>query len=356
MREDCIKCGSCSSIAPVIFQVLDDGVRIARQPSNKIESRLAQAALINCPTRAIRQHRTADASIEDVDQIAASLNRTEHKESNDLVGESIYYRLFDEAEKARWRMNDIPWSEIDKNRVTDRTLKLVREVVFSELTTFSASERFFKDFADDVDFTQWVAVWLYEETKHPHVLMRWLKHFGETFSTDFMLQGRETYPLMKSRMGTLVMNIISEMMASAGYLSLDRHAAEPVLKLIARNLASDEARHASSFYSYAHKLLARSASPDEEKLHALQVLYFWLTKSQQVKHPINQFFHRISDDAVLADSVEKAGFDSGAQHNRVCEMVGTLIGRPLRTKREIGASLMEFSTLVGRQRNSRTNS
>lgn len=265
----------------------------------------------------------------------------------DLLEDSIYYHLFDEAEKVRWRMTDIPWSSIEKDKITDKTLPLVREVIFSELTTFSASERFLKDFADDVDFTQWVAVWLYEETKHPHVLMRWLKHFGETFSTDFMLQGRVTYPLMKSRMGTLVMNIISEMMAAAGYLRLHNRVSEPVLKMIARNIASDEARHASSFYSYARKMIARSPFPDQERLHALEVLYFWLISSKQVQHPISQLHQRLSKTE-LSDYV--SSFDSEAVHNRVCMMIGTLIGKPLNNKQEIAKHLKELSATVAEAR------
>ena len=34
--------------------------------------------------------------------------------------------------------------------------------------------------ADDVDFTEWVSIWFYEETKHPDALLRWLGSFGVT--------------------------------------------------------------------------------------------------------------------------------------------------------------------------------
>src|SRR5262245_8077301 len=181
--------------------------------------------------------------------------------SEDVIGNFLFYRLFDEAENVRWKMSDIPWSDIDKDKVSPSFVKIVREIAFSELTTWSATDRFFKDFVDDADFTQWITVWVYEETKHPQALMRWLDSFGESFDTRFLLEGRKIFPFMKTRMGNLVMNILSEIEASSRYMGMYTAAEEPVLKLIGKNLAADEARHASGFYAYAKKILDNSKNP-----------------------------------------------------------------------------------------------
>jgi len=52
-QESCIRCASCSSIAPTIFHVGDDAAYILRQPLDEDEVDQCEAALGNCPTSAI---------------------------------------------------------------------------------------------------------------------------------------------------------------------------------------------------------------------------------------------------------------------------------------------------------------
>lgn len=52
-KEQCIRCASCSSIAPSVFYVDAAGADILRQPINQAELKQCEAALINCPTGAI---------------------------------------------------------------------------------------------------------------------------------------------------------------------------------------------------------------------------------------------------------------------------------------------------------------
>jgi ferredoxin len=53
---DCILCASCSSIAPCVFHMESSGVVILRQPHNMEEVNLCEAAVINCPTDAIKRN------------------------------------------------------------------------------------------------------------------------------------------------------------------------------------------------------------------------------------------------------------------------------------------------------------
>ena len=220
--------------------------------------------------------------------------------------------LFLEAERARWTMHAIPCSELRRDRVTPELIDLVRTIAGSELTTFSATQRFLQDFSDDVDFTSWLAVWFYEETKHPLALLRWLEELGVTVDDDFVRRGRVTAPFLRSRMATLVMNIISEMIASARYMNLRATSPEPVLSRIAEHLAGDEARHAASFFGFARARLARSADPAADRRDALKVLHLWA--SDEVRHPVN-LFERPS-----------AGLHEGALRSRVFHLIGYLIG------------------------------
>jgi ferredoxin len=52
-QEQCIRCASCSSIAPNIFYVGDVSAYILRQPVDEAELRQCEAAMGNCPTSAI---------------------------------------------------------------------------------------------------------------------------------------------------------------------------------------------------------------------------------------------------------------------------------------------------------------
>jgi hypothetical protein len=266
---------------------------------------------------------------------------------DDLIADCIYYRLFDEAERVRWRMVDVPWQAIEPDKVTPGLVALAREAALAELTTFSATRFFLQDFADDVDLSQWMSVWFYEETKHPQVLMRWLSHFAETCDSRSVLRGRVTAPFMKSRFGTLVTNIISELVASTSYLRLHRSSAEPVLAHIAKNLAGDEARHASSFYAYARKMLERSSTPDALRLDGLKVLYMWFAENDRVSHPVNEFHGRASQREATQDTASEMNIGVEPVHDRAFRMIGQLLGLSLRSAADIRAHMSELVTTNG---------
>lgn len=242
----------------------------------------------------------------------------------------LFPRLAEKAERVRWSFAQIPWQNIDRARVTPDLVDLVRDAAFSEMTTFSASQQFLKEFWEDPDFSQWVAVWFYEETRHPQVLLAWLqKAAGVHVTPDFFLRGRATAPFMKSRMGTLTTNIISEMVAAANYQNFAQACGEPVLAGITRGIAQDEARHASSFYAYAQRLLRASKQADQDRRDALKVIYMWTRDSDRVQHPVNEFLGR-SQDLGEAQGLRLAVHkDLDAVRRRACRRIGQLLGLPL---------------------------
>ncbi|MDB4959232.1 MAG: hypothetical protein JWO36_6801 [Myxococcales bacterium] len=261
---------------------------------------------------------------------------------SDVIADGLYSRLFDEAERARWEMADLPWHRIDRERVTPALCSLVREIAYSELTTTTATRRFLTELADDTDFTQWISVWFYEETKHPQVLLRWLRQVGVTVDDQFMLRGRATAPFMKSRIGTLVTNIISEMVASSAYTNLGARTSEPVLAMIVRNLAADEARHAASFYTYARRHLERSSDPDADRRDALKVLYVWFADNEQVRHPVNEFYAR---NAAIMTELD---IDPRVPRDRIIQLIGTLLDLPLTADTDLLAQLRDVGPLPTR--------
>lgn len=331
-QDKCFRCATCSSLAPGVFAMEAASARVVRQPEIAGEDRACEAARISCPGHAIAREGARPAA-EDIP--AAS------------PGEPLFPRLFDESERVRWRMVDVPWGAIEKDGIAPAFVRFVREVALSELTTFSATRRFLTEMADDVDFSNWAAIWFYEETKHPEALFRWLAAFGQTFDAQTVARGRVTAPFMRSRTGTLVMNILSELFASAGYQDLARYAPEPVLARIAKSLAGDEARHGAAFYLFSERAIARSKTPDLERLQAIKVLYYWVRAADHVEHPVNQFHEKVASDPELSQVLRSIGTDYAPVLARACRMIGTLVGRPLSGPDDVLPALREMSAAAG---------
>jgi hypothetical protein len=250
----------------------------------------------------------------------------------------VFDELFDQAELVRWRMTDIPWGAIDGSEVDEAMLAMVRQTLITELTTFTATQRFLDAFHDDVELSQWIAVWFYEETKHPQALARWLRHFDVEVPDAEVLAGRRTEPFMSSPAGTLAINVITEMTASRLYLLSAALSPEPVYAQIARNLGSDEARHASSFFRFARRALRTAARPRRERRAVLMVLLLWLEQPHRFGHPTT-----LATDWVTTAERDDGGKDFEA---RVCATFGQLLDLDIAGPADVRA---ELARLRGRK-------
>lgn len=310
----CTRCGACVALCPGVFGIDARASRVLREPTPE-ERVFVSAARLVCPTDAIR---------------VAGMDAGTTAERDGL--------LFDElavgAERVRWALGEIPWSAVDPKNAPPELRATVREMAFSENATYSATQRFLESFFDDVDFTQWIAVWFYEETKHPHVLVEWLRRVGENVSNDFILKGRVSTPFMKSIVGTLVTNVISEVTAAQAYRHLARKSPEPVLAGIARRVSGDEARHAASFFRFACRALDASESKERERTRGLEVLRAWLGGAQTATHPVAQMIERLDEN----DGAMDLGFD--AVRTRVVRVIGLLLDLPLSRTQDVEGVLM----------------
>jgi hypothetical protein len=216
-------------------------------------------------------------------------------------------------------------------------------MAFSEHATYSATQRFMQTFGDDVDFTQWLSIWFYEETRHPHALMQWLRALGEPVDDAFVLRGRVSTPFMKSRMGTLVTNIVSEVTAASAYGAMGSGAGERVLAQLGTFIAGDEARHAGSFFRFASRRLRAAADPDRERLDALKVLHFWLNETAQVSHPINQMLERLKPGESQGDVLGAVTFDLPAVKRRATRLIGLLVDVELGAPEQVLPALKQMT-------------
>ncbi len=316
--SQCTRCGACAALCPEVFDVRGDASRIARQPEAS-ERVVVEAARWICPTNAIRVESS------DADDIKAALDEA-----------PLFDELATGAERVRWPLASIPWQDIDAARAPAELRAVVREMAFSENATYSATQRFLDSFFDDVDFSQWISVWFYEETRHPHVLVEWLRRVGEPVSNDFIVKGRVSTPFMRSIVGTLVTNVISEVTAAQAYRHLAGTSPEPVLAGIARRIAGDEARHASSFFRFTRRVLA-SKSPDDarrDRARGLEVLQAWLGDAKSATHPVAQMLERLNREG---------------DRTRVIRVIGLLLDLPLRRADDVAVVLRDL--LRGRHDN-----
>lgn len=322
----CIRCAACATIAPRHFQVKQGPAVVLRPPQGEREEASCEAARRICPTQAI--HPAPDAAV-DLPPLGPE-------------PEELYPTVMGVAEAVRWKVADLPWDRFDASKATPELRAVVREMAYSEQTTFSATQKFMSAFgAADADFSQWISVWFYEETRHPMVLLKWLERAGEVHDDDFVQKGRESEPFMPSLVGTLVINIVSEMVAAHAYLHMAAGRLEPLLHATVVKLAGDEARHGASFFTYARRLIEKSETPERDRLDALKVLHFWFNIGNDVSHPVNQAMKRL--EGLLPALGSPPLFPP---NDRIAQVVGALTGLKLSSAAALPETMLEHTRRV----------
>lgn len=323
----CIRCGACATVAPIHFGVGPGPARVLRSPAGPEEVSDCRSAAALCPTQAITE--------------VAAVERNESPVST-RARSPLYPELLSAAERSRWTPATVPWSRFEPAMATEELRSVVRAMAYSEQATFSATQRFMQAFSDDADFSQWISVWFYEETRHPMVLLRWLALAGEEPDATFVRQGRVSTPFMKSRIGTLVTNVISEMVAAEAYLRLARASPEPLLAALASRIGADEGRHAASFFAYARRTLLDSPIPERERLDTLKVLHFWLREIQNVSHPVNETMEQLQ----ILQHPGSVLLPLDPPEGRIARVIGRLTGLPIGSPDDLPGQLVECTRKV----------
>jgi hypothetical protein len=265
-------------------------------------------------------------------------------ESSDVVQDFSFYKLYNISERQLWKMSDIPWDDINVEVVPAPIVAMIRDLAYSELTTYSATYGFMNLFEGDLDFTQWLSLWFYEETKHPLVLMKWLSYFGEKFDTKFVHTGREIYPMRNNRLEMLCMNVISEVTVAHAYGVIKEQVPEPVIQTIAHHLSIDETRHANGFFTYARSMISRAEDLPRAQLTALRVLFYCLF-SQDQRHPVNEAMMRIIPD--FSDTKLQFGVDQSPVQKSLYHKFAQLTGLQMSSKQDVLEHIQELRARVG---------
>lgn len=259
----------------------------------------------------------------------------------------IFSELYDRLERARWHMNDFDFSRIDQTKVDSELIHDIKHITLTELGSVPATRMFMRDFAHDMDFQRFVAVWTFEEGKHSLILERWLNSVGVELQAPEMAKVNiefETAPWIE----TLTMHFLGEQRLGMWYAAFagigqgapDKPLAEPILRQVLKLMAQDEWRHASCYFAF----LKNAVSEQPEYLENIAKMVLWMLRNKY-RHPTNitepsvmgqledpQYFMYLIDRYVTP-TAEKA------MEERVLNHYSILAGEEIKTPRELARFL-----------------
>jgi rubrerythrin len=187
---------------------------------------------------------------------------------------------------ARWTLDDIPWERFDATRVTPDLVAVVKTASLVEANSGDYVTYLENVFADDPAFRDAARQWGEEEAQHGAALARWAELADPDFSFErslaefrrgYRLPLEATTSVRGSRAGELIARCVVETGTSSFYSAIRDAAAEPVLRVICKHIATDEFFH----YQLFEKHLKRYEA--EGKLSRLARLKIALGRVQEAE-------------------------------------------------------------------------
>jgi rubrerythrin len=175
----------------------------------------------------------------------------------------------------RWALDDVPWHEFDRGRVSPDLVPVVKAASMVEYNATDYRTYLQKVFRDDVRFVKAVDNWTEEERQHGVALARWAKLADPEFDFEACFKRftdgfRPPLDVEASVRGSLSGELIARCMVETGtnsfYSALAAATDEPVLKAICRHIADDEYAHYSLFHAYLTRYLGRERLGFRERL------------------------------------------------------------------------------------------
>ncbi len=211
----------------------------------------------------------------------------------------LYDVIFRRLEKVRWELSDIPFADVDRDRISQETLTFLRVNCLMELSSLYATRMFLRDFRSNADFCQFMSIWYYEEMKHYLVLREYLKLFGaEPDTARFTELDTELTP--SPWPPTLALHYCGELRLGMWYRRWSEENEEPVLSLIYKHIANDEFRHAGCYKEF----MDRAVRDDPGLLlDFLQGCKWMLVNPVGDKHPTTMKADQVHESSVT-DRIE----------------------------------------------------
>ena len=186
-----------------------------------------------------------------------------------------------------WDMNEIPYQNIDMDKVTPDLLKVVKAAALVEYNAIAYSSYLKKVFHDDPEFQQMSECWATEEVQHGKSLGKWAESVDPSWKLeDAMAKFRAGYKIEHlnndtsvrgSRSAEMVARCMVETGTSSYYTAIGTSIDEPVLKEICAKIAGDEFRHYKLFYDTLNRYLKME---DMSRIQRLKVALSRIAESE----------------------------------------------------------------------------
>ena len=186
-----------------------------------------------------------------------------------------YLSYFDLTERKGWRLHELPWDQLDLDKVTeaDRAAVLATAVIESGVPHYSKLWELVEGFIADWELAQFVTLWAGEEERHNVALARLVKLLGKgdeanadwarVAAFDFPKAQKAECPsrCYNSIPGMLTYTIVQELVTWKFYSSAARQSKSRLVRETFSKIGEDEMRH---HVWYREALKARfEKSPDK---------------------------------------------------------------------------------------------
>lgn len=211
----------------------------------------------------------------------------------------------------RWRLDDIDFEHIDRERVRDDAflfhLLCASSFVESDTPFYAANLAAFG--AEDRPFAEWVRQgWEREEVRHGQAMRRYVEAVWPEYDWDAAYRAfhrdYEPYCRIESFEPSLALEMIGRCVVEVGtatyYGMIAGYADEPVLKKLARHIRSDEVHHYEEFL----EVFRRNRHSSDSRLAVLQAIR---SRMHSIDH----------EDMIIAERHILAGFPAGHPFHRV---------------------------------------
>jgi acyl-[acyl-carrier-protein] desaturase len=195
----------------------------------------------------------------------------------DLVGGAV-----GRAVERQWSIEDLDWSTLDPDRLTDADRSVVRFITFIEdhipgyLTYFldafplagtdkDGQDLAIEEFCFNREYFRFLISWAYDEERHASVLTRYQVESRMTEPDALQLElaeeGRKRFLLpYESPIQAFTYTLVQEKATQLFYQRFREVVTEPVLRDLLNRLARDEARHFAFYYHLVGEYLRRDGA------------------------------------------------------------------------------------------------
>ncbi|MFI8825153.1 ferritin-like domain-containing protein [Streptomyces sp. NPDC053431] len=232
------------------------------------------------------------------------------------------YDVFTQYERNHWKLTDIDFSAVDKDKVKPEYVTIAKSAVMGESNVIAAVHGFLNEFVDDYDFSTFAVVWGNQEVQHHYMFKAWLDAIGEKVDDAAVAAMRAPYAPGITPSATLATNIISELTVNHIYRRVASAVDEPVLNTLLLNASRDEAGHAREFIHYCKDRLLRHP---EETASVLETLYVY-TSDKRIKHPVGIFKSELTEleDHETIDTAFELFLERIADGDELLELQGKI--------------------------------